>query len=241
LVLRSQAEPLPRSDDNHHLDDRYHYWVTTPKRLNREQKKARTRAALIEAASKLFATRGYHAASVADVADAAGYSHGAVYSNFESKEELFLAGYEEYAARRTQEIRQAFASGGPRLSDKAAVAGDQWMARFAREPHLFLLQIEFAAHAARNPALRRSFANREAAVPEAIARLLKDQAETEGLELAFPPQTMATLLRGLGNGLALEQINDRDAVPPQLFGDFMAWLFEAMATVRPQDLVGRRR
>src|SRR5438105_15844263 len=60
-------------------------------RLTRAESQARTRAHLLEAAAEVFARRGFHGASVEEVADVAGYTKGAVYSNFASKDELFLA------------------------------------------------------------------------------------------------------------------------------------------------------
>jgi AcrR family transcriptional regulator len=64
-------------------------------RLTREESKARTRAELIRAARRLFVRNGYAATSLADIAEEAGLTKGAVYSNFESKEDLFLALLEE--------------------------------------------------------------------------------------------------------------------------------------------------
>ena len=64
--------------------------LRTRKRLTRRERKAETRAALLEAAARTFGRRGFYAASVAEVAEEAGYSKGAVYSNFESKEDLFM-------------------------------------------------------------------------------------------------------------------------------------------------------
>jgi AcrR family transcriptional regulator len=61
------------------------------RRLTREESKARTRDELLRAASRLFLRNGFVATSLADIAEEAGLTKGAVYSNFESKEDLFLA------------------------------------------------------------------------------------------------------------------------------------------------------
>ena len=61
------------------------------RRLTREESKARTRQELLRAASRLFLRNGFVATSLSDIAEEAGLTKGAVYSNFESKEELFLA------------------------------------------------------------------------------------------------------------------------------------------------------
>jgi AcrR family transcriptional regulator len=65
--------------------------VTPRRRLTREESKARTRQELLRAASRLFLRNGFVATSLSDIAEEAGLTKGAVYSNFESKEDLFLA------------------------------------------------------------------------------------------------------------------------------------------------------
>src|SRR5919202_3075808 len=73
-------------------------------RNRRELKQERTRAQLLDAAAEVFARRGYHVATLEEVAAEAGYTKGAVYSNFESKEALFLALVDQEIANRVQEI-----------------------------------------------------------------------------------------------------------------------------------------
>jgi AcrR family transcriptional regulator len=180
----------------------------------------------------VFARRGFHAASVAEISEEAGLSTGAVYSNFAGKEELFLAAYDEYAAGRTEEIREAFA-GVDGLAEKMRRGADQWMGRLATEAEVFLAQLEFGAQAARSPRLGQQFANREAAVPETIARLLADQAADEDVDLPLPPELLAVIVRALGNGLGLERLNAPELVSQELFGDFLAWLFAAIAAGTP--------
>src|ERR1700724_912969 len=67
----------------------------TRKRLSRGQKKAETRAALLDTAAMIFGRRGFYGAAVEEIAEEAGCSKGAVYSNFESKEDLFMTLLEE--------------------------------------------------------------------------------------------------------------------------------------------------
>ena len=65
------------------------------KRLTREESKAKTRQELLRAANRLFLRNGYVATSLANIAEEAALTKGAVYSNFESKEDLFLAMLQE--------------------------------------------------------------------------------------------------------------------------------------------------
>ena len=66
-------------------------------RISRTDSRARTRSGLLEAAHRVFVRRGFHAATLDEIADEAGYTKGAVYSNFASKEDLFFAVYERRA------------------------------------------------------------------------------------------------------------------------------------------------
>ena len=71
--------------------------MTDPKparRLRREEQRELTRAQILDAAERIFA-RGFRGASIEAIAEEAGYSHGAIYSNFKGKEDLFLVLVEE--------------------------------------------------------------------------------------------------------------------------------------------------
>src|SRR5437870_1397007 len=119
-------------------------------RLKRAESRARTRQHLLDAAAVVFARRGFHAASIDDVAEEANYTKGAVYSNFGSKEELFLVVLElrlhnqveffrELARQADQEPEQDLADLLPRLDDTDEV----WC----------LLEFEFWLYALRNRAV----------------------------------------------------------------------------------------
>ena len=77
--------------------------------LTREERRTQTRAELLDAAERLFSEQGFHATSVDQVADDAGYTKGAVYSNFVSKEDLFFAVYERRVDRALPHLEAAFA------------------------------------------------------------------------------------------------------------------------------------
>ena len=78
--------------------------MSTPPATRAEQQ-VQTRERLIDAAARVFARRGYHAATLAEVAREAGYSTGAVYSNFSGKEDLFLALADRQVAGRGEQAR----------------------------------------------------------------------------------------------------------------------------------------
>jgi AcrR family transcriptional regulator len=194
------------------------------RRVSRAERQAKTRGELLATAAQVFARRGYHAASVEEIAEEAGYSHGAVYSNFDSKADLFLAVFEEYMAGRARELATTSeVSHGP-LPTRARALADQWMDRFAKDRESFMLHMEFIAHASRDPDLAERFGGRSAALRDAVARYIEDYTLETGIALALPPDELALVLRALGIGLAVEALTNPAAVRHDLYGDFVELL-----------------
>src|SRR5215813_1745239 len=107
-------------------------------RVTQAERRERTREELVAAADRLFTGNGFHATSLDQIAAAAGYTKGAIYFNFESKEDLFFAVYERRAARAVDRIESTFAELGhaegiDKVARDAAVRrrnDDGWLAVF---------------------------------------------------------------------------------------------------------------
>jgi AcrR family transcriptional regulator len=194
---------------------------TTPPRLTRAAKQQQTRAQLIGAAASVFARRGFQAATIEEIAEEAGYSHGAVYSNFTGKEELFLAVFEQYMSQRVQEVARAADIDGS-FAERARAGADQWMQRFAGDRDTFLLHLEFMIHAARNPHLSEQLGQRMAALRLEIERQLSSRDGRSDSALPLPAADLALILRALGIGLAVEALNQPGELNTHLYGDFVA-------------------
>jgi len=194
-------------------------------RLTQAEKKAATRAELLRTAADVFARRGYRDASVEEIAEQAGFSHGAVYSNFSGKEELFLAVFEDYMATRAGELAEALAGAPESLAQRARAIAAQWMERFARDPNSFLLHLEFMIHAARDPDLSKKMGLRQASLRLAIQDYLRNVQHEEAIEFALPPTELALIMRSLGIGLAVEALNSPDDMREDLFADFTELVF----------------
>jgi AcrR family transcriptional regulator len=199
------------------------------RRPRREERKDETRAELIAAAARVFARRGFHAASLQEIAREAGYSTGAIYWHFDGKDDLFLAVYESYATTRVREWEEIHASAQGDFGQRTRAYADQWMERLAREPEFMGLSLEFLVHAWRNPELREAFGHRVASGRLALARLLEEAAEQDGVELPMSAERIATALRELGSGLGLAKLADPDGVDDRLFGDFVELFFAQLA------------
>jgi AcrR family transcriptional regulator len=197
-------------------------------RLTRPEKKARTRLSLLQAAANVFTRRGYHAATMHEVAEEAGYTVGALYSNFGGKQDLFLAMLEEHFDRQMA-IYAEISSRGTTLEEKARGAADHWISFLETNPQFFPLFIEFWGLALRDPSLRKQFSARIRRHRQSLADLMLRDATELGIELPDDAtESLATIIDSLGDGLALNMLVDPKSVPRELFGDFMALLFEAL-------------
>lgn len=196
------------------------------RRLTRAESQAQTRAEILEAAAQVFARRGYDGASIAEIAEAAGFSHGAVYSNFADKEDLFLALYERWVAERVVEIDAELDHAASAVEGaQTLVAG--WLRRVEADPNAFLLRLEFTARAARDPVLREKLSTRVGAVPLAFARL-QGPAGAAGPRFTLPAEQVALALQALSLGLALEALANPAAVQPEVGGRLAARLLDAL-------------
>ena len=211
------------------------------KRETRAERQARIRSELIATAAEVFARRGYHGASVEQIAEEAGYSHGAIYSNFDGKADLFLAVFEDYMAARARELAATQIEMAPDASPevRARALADQWMQRFASDRDSFLLHLEFIVHASRDPELARRFGERSASLRDAVANYVSHYQEEAGVELALSSADVALILRALGIGLAIEAVVSPDAVRQDLFGDFVETLAALTEGVMPKQKAQR--
>ena len=201
---------------------------SVPARLTREQSKANTRERLLDAARSVFASGGFHGASVEEIASAAGFSTGALYSNFDGKEDLFLALMEREIAERAREIAEAVVR-RTSVAERAAGGARVWMAMIEREPELLLLFMEFWAYGVRDPHVRPKVAARFAQMRELLTRLIADSAREFELELQIPAEQLAVAVDALADGIARQKLADPDAVPDELMGRVLSLLLEAVS------------
>jgi AcrR family transcriptional regulator len=201
----------------------------------RRRKQEATRARLLDGAARVFARRGYHAATLEEVATDVGLTKGAVYSNFTSKEALFLALVDVEIGKRVAEVARVVDARGS-LETLQAEAERQFQRFVREEPHWPLLFYEFFSYGARSEQLRKEFTKRRRAVFHAIAQGLQRQADEAGIALPIPAEQVAVAIGALMNGLAFDRVVDPRAVPDGLFGLVMSRLIFAIVTTDPADV-----
>jgi AcrR family transcriptional regulator len=195
-------------------------------RMTREQRRANTRQRLLAAARGVFARHGFHGASVEEIASEAGFSTGALYSNFDGKEDLFLALMEREIDEHAAEVAAAVRDRAS-VAERARGGARQWMSTIEREPELLLLFVEFWAYGVRDPDVRPKVAARFAQVRRVLTQLIADAVREFELELAIPAEQLALAVDALADGIARQKLTDPDAVPDELMGNVLELLFTA--------------
>ncbi|SEP52782.1 TetR/AcrR family transcriptional regulator [Amycolatopsis saalfeldensis] len=185
-------------------------------RLTRAESQARTREQLVDTAKELFLRDGYSVTSLEKVADEAGYSKGAVYSNFRGKDELCLAVLDRIHDEQVNLVASALA--GAEGMEGLLTAFQAWAERSIGDEAWTALEVEFATNARRDPHVRAELASRDKAIRDTIAGLLAGYAERFGITLPMPAGDAATALLSLGIGLGVQRAID-PAIPVHVLPD----------------------
>ena len=192
-------------------------------RLTREQSKDQTRERLLDAAQATFMKKGFVAASVEDIAAAAGYTRGAFYSNFRSKSELFLE-----LLRRDHEAMQAglhaiFESAASRDEMEARVL--RYYSSLHRENKCFLLWVEAKLLAVRDGRFRlrfNAFLNEKI---EQLAAYVREFSARVGTPMSMPAEQLSIGLMGLCDGVQFFYTVDPQHVPAEMAETVLAAFF----------------
>lgn len=193
-------------------------------RLTRAQSRALTRERLLEAAARLVAGQGLAETSVEDIAETAGYSIGAVYSNFQGKEELLLALLDEHVGASAAQLSERFEAA---LADPAArrrAIGDHFDHLVADHRSCWLLSSELWRHALRHPEMRPALVRTQEVCRASIGRIVARVFEQEGLTPPAPPEELARMVEALADGLVRQRHLEPAGGSGETFRRAVEWL-----------------
>ncbi|QIS01868.1 TetR family transcriptional regulator [Nocardia brasiliensis] len=190
-------------------------------RLTRSESQARTRADLIATARDLFLADGYASTSLERVAEEAGYSKGAVYSNFRTKKELGLEVLELIHATKFQEVTDLLAAGGD--FDDQLLRFQEWAEHTIGDVGWTMLEFEFATVARDDPMLRAALVSSLGVLRGAVAAQVQTLADTLGMDLPVPVEDAATGILSMGIGLGMQRAID-PSIPARLITDALRML-----------------
>jgi AcrR family transcriptional regulator len=201
-------------------------------RPSRSETQAQTRERLLDAAEQAFAAEGFGGASLDRIAEAAGFTRGAVYSNFADKADLFVAVLDRRLDRRHGEVADAMLAARDPDAFVAALRSPAWTA--GREDAMrqwLMLRDEFRLFALRNPSAAERLARYDRRqrdyYVEAIAHLLGQL----GVEPPINPRLAAAMLLAIDESLVRQHWIDADDVSATAVADAIEFLLDAAVAV----------
>lgn len=168
------------------------------------------RERILCAAMSVFARHGFAGATIDAIADAAGFTKGAVYSNFGSKDDLFFALLDRQIEHRRDAVVALVEAAGERPS--MHTVGALLTREFRENQDWQMLFVEYWLRAMRDPDVRSRFVEHRRAVRASIEDAVRL------LEPSLDAKSAAVLLLALSNGLSIEEFTESGTVPPDLFG-----------------------
>jgi AcrR family transcriptional regulator len=198
-------------------------------RLSRAERQQQTRAELLAAAHRVFLRDGFHGASLTEIAEEAGYTFGAVYSNFQNKDDLFLAVMDAESRRRIP-LHVDMLLDAPSVEEGLRASAREYAHYAQQHPNWTAVYVEFWTHAARRPELRRQVAERHERLLDAVTELLEEFARRWHVEFTIPVREVVRGYYALSRGMGLERLLDPQATPLAQFEEvFLAY---AMGLIR---------
>ncbi len=189
--------------------------TSRPVRLTRDERRAQTRERLIDAAADVFNRLGYHGASLEAVAEAAGYTKGAVYSNFASKADLFVALAERRSVAANVDATREQLAATP-LAEFVDGMGEMLRAQAAHEEAWDVLTIEVWLAAMRDPSLRTIVAHDYRQMRGEFGPLIAAKLDEAGIGTPFTGEELGCLVSAIGSGLILQHYLEPGAVDPEI-------------------------
>ena len=172
-------------------------------------RRAQTTERLLDAAAEVFAHKGFHAATIDDIAGAAGYTKGAVYSNFASKDELFLALADRHLDGQLVAVERLRTLTDEELREELRSASSH---EHSSGGSFGLLMLELWLYAARDARFRSALAERYRTMRERLAVMIAERRTRP----SGSPAEAAALVLALDAGLFLQHLVDPDAITPDL-------------------------
>jgi AcrR family transcriptional regulator len=197
--------------------------------LTAERRRAMTRQHLLDAAAIVFARSGFHGSTLDEVARVAGFTKGAVYSNFKSKDDLFLALIDDRIERQIAVASAVLGSGSrdveeqmPRVRELLHSGAFFW------DDIWTTLYLEFVLYARRNPGARAKLVESLRREHALVQALIESEYRSSGSTAKYPTRALASISNALFSGLGLVRLVDPDAADDETVDVTLALLYDAL-------------
>jgi AcrR family transcriptional regulator len=203
-----------------------------------QERSEATRARLIRAAEKIFARDGFEAAKLEEIASEAGYTRGAFYANFESKEDLFFALLEGQISSRINAFEHI--TRNMRDPEDKLRAFREFFLTVCEDRRWSLLALEFKLFAVRHPEVKVRLAAMNRRLVKPRIGILRDVMEGSGRKLPVSPTAIAMSLSAVTNALGLENMLDRTLMPEAALKQILGNYFDSLTgSQTPVEAVGK--
>jgi AcrR family transcriptional regulator len=197
--------------------------------LTPERRRALTRQHLLEAAAIVFGRSGFHASTLEEIASTAGFTKGAVYSNFKSKDDLFLALLHDRVERQFALTTEVLESGSHDMTEQLPRTRELIRsAAFLWDDTWHTLYLEFVLYAKRNPDAQAKLAASLHREREFVQDMIEREYATVGATSDYPLRDLAIISLALFNGLGLARLIDPDAIDEQALDTTLQFLYDSM-------------
>jgi len=195
-----------------------------------------TRRHLLDAAAIVFARDGFHGSTLDEVAATAGFTKGAVYSNFKSKDDLFLELLEDRINREFAIITDVLEGSAAddlagQLPHTRELVRDliQGLNISFWDDAWNTLYLEFVLYARRNPEAQAKLAATARRSRDFVQELIDDGHAAAGATPKYPTRELAEISLALFTGLAIDRLVDPTAITEQTFDTTLALLYDSMS------------
>lgn len=203
-------------------------------RLSRAESQAATRERLLAAARSEVVRQGFAGASVRDIAEAAGFSQGAFYSNFASKEDLLLALLAQHMDEEADRLGAVVGIAEGQGQD-VMVGLDAWAEELNSDVDWSMLGLELQLHANRSASFAESYRTVRAKHRQRLGDLVARFFVALDLAPPAPPHQLASAFMAMANGLALERDHDAEAPAGRLILTFLKGLIASAGSLSREE------
>ncbi|MBG0776747.1 MAG: TetR/AcrR family transcriptional regulator [Desulfovibrionaceae bacterium] len=201
------------------------------RRLTRKDSQENTRERLLAAARREIVAHGVEAATVRSIAEAAGFTMGAFYSNFASKDAMLLELAKRHLDDKVRQLHDIVATPSDGERDEIIENIAHWLRALLQNKKLSAMEVEFNLYARRNASFREGFLQGHRERLAALSDDIRILYERKGLRPTFEPLQLATGFAALWNGFALQGAVADIESPDRIVLAFLRALLDSSAPI----------
>jgi AcrR family transcriptional regulator len=200
--------------------------------LTAERRRAMTRQHLLDAAAIVFARNGFHGSTLDEVAATAGFTKGAVYSNFKSKDDLFLELLDDRVDRQFAVVTEILETGSHEAAEQFPRIREILRSDMFWGDEFVTLWLEFVLYARRNPEAQEKLAASAQRSRVQVQALIEHEYATIGASPRYPVRDLAEISLALFGGLGIDRLVNPSAVTDETLDTTLSFLYDAMGVER---------